>query len=177
MAVSCSTEPRTVVMQKEVEQAMRLRRGQIRSRWLELLFVEPVNTPLANPRALIFMLDETLDAIFAALRCGSAEQPASAPDCPCGRNPYLSYFRAGRQALFEALVLLQAEAPTLDPVARDAAVTALDLALRQIATDAIEGFGSLCRHRATGFTPCDHPECDRIDGVDQPQGDADERMD
>lgn len=156
------------MMQKHVEQALRERRPQIRARWLELLFVEPVNTPLANPRSLIFLLDETLDAVFAALRRASLNRGVPVPDCPCGRNPYLSYFRAGRQAMLESLVLLQAATPALDPDDRDAAVTELNAALARVAYEAIEGFGSLCQHRAFGPAGCDHPDCDRFDGVTSP---------
>lgn len=156
------------MMQKHVEQALRERRPQIRARWLELLFVEPVNTPLANPRSLIFLLDETLDAVFAALRRTSSNRRLPMPDCPCGRNPYLSYFRAGRQAMLESLVLLQAATPALDPDDRDAAVTQLNAALARVAYEAIEGFGSLCQHRAFGGAGCDHPDCDRFDGVKSP---------
>lgn len=153
------------MMQKNVEQALRARRPQIRARWLELLFVEPVNTPLANPRSLIFLLDETIDAVFAALRRGASNRRVPVPDCPCGRNPYLSYFRAGRQALLEALVLLQAETAALDPDERDNAVATLNAALGRVAAEAIEGFGSLCQHRAFGSAGCDHPDCDRFDGI------------
>lgn len=157
---------------------LRARRPEIRSRWLELLFVEPVNTPLANPRALFFLLDETLETIFATLRRGPGSRHAiPQSECPCGRNPYLSYFRAGRQALFEALILYQVAAPKLVPAERDAAVGSLDLAFRQVAADVIDGFGSLCRHGATAFMPCEHHECDRIDGA-QPHSDrADDRAD
>lgn len=154
------------MMQKHVETGLRNRRPSIRARWLELLFVEPVNTPLANPRSLIFLLDETLDAVFAALRRGGAARSIPAPDCPCGRNPYLSYFRAGRQALLEALVLLQAETPGLDPRERDSAVTELNAALGRVSYEMIEGFGTLCQHRSMARGGCDHPDCDRVDGVD-----------
>lgn len=149
-------------MQTDLAQALRARRPQIRARWLELLFVEPVNTPLANPRSLIFLLDETIDAVLASLRRSSGRR-APAAECPCGRNPYLSYFRAGRQAMFEALVLLQSEEPALDPRQRDQAVADLSGALGRVAAEMIEAFGSLCLHRGAAAGGCDHPDCDRVD--------------
>lgn len=123
------------------------RRVAIRARWMELLFLEPCDSPLANPRTMTFMLDGTLDDIFAALRRGEAPRRVAVPDCPCGHNPYLAYFRAGTQALHEALVLLQAEEPRLNPAERDAAFAALDGALRRVARREIETFAALCQHR------------------------------
>lgn len=156
-------------MQTDLAQALRARRPQIRARWLELLFVEPVNTPLANPRSLIFMLDETLDAVIAATRRGPPPKRLASAECHCGRNPYLSYFRAGRQALFEALVLFQAEMPSLEPRERDAAVEQLNDALSRVSGEMIDAFGSLCQHR-TLDGGCDHPDCDRLDGIAEPAG-------
>jgi hypothetical protein len=134
-------------MKLELENALRARREQIRARWLEILFVEPVNTPLANPSTLVFLLNETLDALFTALRRGNFTQTVGAPVCACGRNPFLSYFRAGTQALFEALVLIQAEIPKLDPAERDASFLELRNVINGIARREIDGFGSLCNHR------------------------------
>lgn len=114
---------------------------------MELLFVEPVNSPLANPRTMIFMLDGTIDAVFAALRRGQAPQRFELPECPCGHNPYLAYFRAGTQALHEALILLQAGDSKLVPAERDAAFAELDSIIRRIARREIEAFSSLCQHR------------------------------
>jgi hypothetical protein len=134
-------------MKLEHEKALRARRERIRDRWLEILYVEPDNTTLGNPSTLVFLLDETLDAVFAALRRGNFTQPVSAPVCACGRNPFLSYFRAGTQALFEALVLIQAEIPKLDPAERDASFLELRNVINGVAQREIGGFGSVCEHR------------------------------
>jgi len=134
-------------MKPDFENALRARRGQIRARWLEILFVEPVTTPLGHPSTLVFLLDETLDAVFAALHRGHFTRPVIAPECACGRNPFLSYFRAGTQALFEALVLIQAEISNLDPGERDTAFMELRSVINRLARQEIDGFGSLCKHR------------------------------
>lgn len=134
-------------MKPDFDNALHAHRTQIRARWSEILLIEPVNTPLANPHTLVFLIDHTLDTVFAALRRGTIRRPVIAPVCACGRNPFLSYFRAGTQALFEALVLIQAEVPTLDPAERDASFMELRVAINWIAWEEIDVFGSLCRHR------------------------------
>ena len=133
-------------MRPSLESSLLNRRTDIRARWMELLFVEPVNSPLANPATMLFMLDGTLDAVYAAVRRGEAPRPIKVPACPCGHNPYLAYFRAGTQALHEALILIQAEEPDLTPVERDAAFAELNTIIRRIARDEIEHFAFLCQH-------------------------------
>lgn len=137
-------------MSPSLRQALLQRRTDIRGRWMELLFIEPVNSPLANPHSLIFMLDRTLDEIFAALARNEPPRPVALPECKCGRNPYLAYFRAGIQALHEALVLIQARESRLDPAGRDRAFAELDGAIRRIARREIETFASLCQHPSRG---------------------------
>lgn len=134
-------------MKPELANALRARRAQIRARWLEILLVEPVTTPLGHPGALVFLLDETLESVFAALGRGHSTRRVLAPMCACGRNPFLSYFRAGTQALFEALVQVQAGTSILDPGQRTAAFGELSQVINKIAKEEIETFGSLCGHR------------------------------
>lgn len=142
-------------MQDDFIRALRGRRGEIRARWEALLRIERVNTPLANPDALVFMIDWTCDEIFAALSHGAArKRPARGADarnraeCPCGRNPLLIYFAAGEQALEEALILEQASRPGLDPALRDAEFDELQLTLREISRREIESFCAVCQYRA-----------------------------
>lgn len=141
-------------MQDELVRALRARRAEIHARWEALLRIEKVNTPLANPDALVFMIDWTLDECFATLRPPGhrrngrgAETAATKPDCPCGRNPLLAYFAAGEQAVEEALILEQASASNIDPVQRDAAFIELKLTVRDIAKREIEAFCAVCQFR------------------------------
>lgn len=152
-------------MQDELVRALRARRAEIHARWEALLRIEKVNTPLANPDALVFMIDWTLDECFATLRPPHARRQNGLPtdrgalkaDCPCGRNPLLAYFAAGEQAIEEALILQQASASSIDPVQRDDAFAELKLTVREIARREIEAFCSVCQFRhgapAAGTAP------------------------
>ncbi len=134
---------------------LRVRRREIHIRWEALLRTERVNTPLANPDALVHLIDWTLDQVFAELRhaCNQPRhevRPAVAearPECSCGRNPLLAFFLAGEQALLESLVLLQASASKLDPVERDEELAELYRVIREISRREIESFCAVCQHR------------------------------
>ena len=151
-------------MQDEFVRALIARRRDIHARWEVLLRIERVNTPLANPDALVFMIDWTLDEVFSALRNPSARRrngrdAAARAECPCGRNPLLVYFAAGEQALEEALVLGQAEAPALNPDDRDSAFATLKCVMREISRREIEAFCASCQYRthtATAATAAAH---------------------
>ena len=144
-------------MQDELVRALRARRAEIHARWEALLRIEKVNTPLANPDALVFMIDWTLDECFATLRPPHIRKrngripdaEVAKPDCPCGRNPLLAYFAAGEQAIEEALILEQASASTLDPGQRDEAFLELKFTVRDIARREIEAFCSVCQFRTS----------------------------
>lgn len=133
--------------------ALRAQQPQIRARWTALLHVEPVSTPLANPDALVHLIDWSLQEIFRALaatafsRGPERSRSESAPLCPCGRNPLLAYYGAGEQAMREALILAQFASPHLDPVERDAALVELNTRLREISRREIESFCGVCQHR------------------------------
>jgi hypothetical protein len=143
-------------MQETLVRSLRVQLPQVRERWKALLNAEPVNTPLANPEALVHLLDWTLDEIFHGLttlssRRRAGRKPSGADhhaECPCGRNPLLTYFAAGEQAMREALVHAQAALPALDPLERDASLEELNLVFRHIARREIEAFCGVCQHRA-----------------------------
>lgn len=106
-------------MHEKTIRALQARRAKIRTRWEALLRIEKVTTPLANPDTLVFALDQSLDEIFAALRqppvpLADTESPGAEGVCP-----WRAYYRAGQQAMLEALILVQAGLPALDPASRD----------------------------------------------------------
>ena len=134
--------------------ALDAQRAEIKARWVALLHIEPVNTPLANPDMLVFLIDDTLTAVFNALR----EPPRTRkrpkpPGCACGRNPFMAYYAAGRQSLLEALVLAQSKFPGLDPAVRDRDAHVLEHIIRTVIGSEIESFGTVCQHRSVSSLP------------------------
>jgi hypothetical protein len=143
-------------MQETLVRSLRSQLPQIQERWKTLLHAEPVHTPLAYPDTLVHLLDWTLEEIFSGLTTLSSRRrtgrkpvcPDYRPECGCGRNPLLTYFEAGEQAMREGLILAQAALPTLDPIERDASMDELNLVFRHIARREIEAFCGVCQHRA-----------------------------
>lgn len=134
-------------MQEEVIRALRDRRAQIRSRWEAFLRVEAVATPLANPDTLVFGINESLGEFFTLLRQPMPEKLEPEVECVCGRNPLLAYYRAGEQAMLEALILVQAEMPKLNPVERDEAFAKLKHVVNAVARREIGAISGVCQQR------------------------------
>ena len=120
-------------MQEAFIRTLRARRTKIRARWETFLRIEKVSTPLANPDTLVFLFDQTLNEIFAALRDPPVPRPSAIPASACEKNPLFAYFVAGEQALLEALILVQAAARDLDPKERSADVAHLQQVMHKIA--------------------------------------------
>jgi hypothetical protein len=134
---------------------LRARKSAIEHHWRQLLAIEPVSSPLANPEALQYLIPETFDRIMnkADQLTGkpiTAEKArAELPKCDCGNNPYRAFFIAGEQAVLEAAVMLQAE---MNPKVRNvSAATVLLLAVHRIARTEIDTFCAACVRR--GSTP------------------------
>lgn len=129
------------------------RRPMIRTRWEALLRADRACSPLADPDALVHLIDWTLSEFDRTLRGLPTRRRPLRPlsradlDCPCGRNPLLVYFAAGEQALQESLVLAQATRCGLTAMQRDAELHELNLALRHIAGREIGSFCALCQIR------------------------------
>ena len=142
-------------MDAAMYRALRDHRPAIRDQWEKLLRLDRGSSPLARPATLVYLLDTTLDEIFAILPAWSVRRHPTRmaePHCPCGRSPFLAYFATGRQALHEALVTVQARLPALTPSDRDDAFACLDQAFMHIARREIEAFCSVCQ-----FHPATHP--------------------
>jgi hypothetical protein len=110
----------TLDMKRAFIAALEGRRATVRHFWEASLRRVPVSTPLANPDALVFMMDETMDALFAAARSRSlrhwlvADPVAhiqSSASFRCGFNPLAAYFLAGESALVSTCGLIKAEPP------------------------------------------------------------------
>ena len=81
-------------------------RPLIKQRWETLLRAEPVVSPLANPDALVFRMDETLDQLVSALHTRSfrvwlKHHPVLFMPLRdnCHINPLLAYYTSGDAAL------------------------------------------------------------------------------
>lgn len=138
-------------MAPDVLEKLQARSPAIRERWETLLRGEPVSGPLANPDAMVHLIPETLERVFAAL-ARKSRAPLSiraarsvVPDCECGNNPYRAYFIAGEQALCEAAVLLQAEQPASDR--RQSDLAEILYTVRRLARADIDAFCGICVHR------------------------------
>ena len=163
-------------MQDALFSALAARRGHIRARWEDLLRLERATSPLANPDALVHLIGQTLDEFYAAVSAGgpgeeTAQNHAPAHGhghahahahgagegaealCPCGRNPFLVYFTAGRQALREGLVMSEASMPVLDKAERDGALVLLDTVYRRIEHREVAAFCALCQFRSGNGSP------------------------
>jgi hypothetical protein len=75
---------------------------------------------------------------------------ACVPLCECGNNPYAAYFLAGKQALIEAVVLVQAAEPRDHPETRYTDVSKLYRAIHSIAQRKVDDFCSVCQFRQAG---------------------------
>ena len=136
--------------------ALDSRREEIRYRWEVLLRIERVVSPLGDPDTLVYLIDFTLNQILQALREGASRPvPQDAlRSCDCHHNPFLGYFRAGRQALMEGLILAQARLAPLDAASRDGSLAQLRDTVEALAHREITTFCSLCERQQRSVAPC-----------------------
>jgi len=141
-----------------LRQLIRLR-PIVKTCWEVLLRAEPPASPLGNPDTLVFMMDSTLDAFFAALHsrmprrwlahhpllCGTLNET-----CPCGRNPLLTYYLTGEQAV------LAIAAQALD---KTAGIAAADQ--ERLLADVQLAFHYLAQHELQVFCDLCHGSCRR----------------
>jgi hypothetical protein len=134
----------------ELLRALEARRAEIRTHWETLLRLERATSPLALPDTLVYLLDTTLNEIFEELAVWSPRRHPGAPlavHCPCGRNPLLAYFSAGRQALRDALIRIQSSGPMPSSHDRDLALACLDQVFNHISRREITAFCAVCQFR------------------------------
>lgn len=133
-------------------------RPTVLERWEELLRAEPVTSPLANPDALVYLMDWTLNRFFHALRGPLSRRRISERGsnkavfdddrelCACRMNPLLAYFATAEVAL------IQVALPTLQPRERESVLPAIRLALQVVAKREIDTFCAVCQRRHTPST-------------------------
>ena len=125
----------------------------IKTCWEVLLRAEPPTSPLGNPDTLVFMMDRTLDAFFAAalspnprrwlarypLLCKSLNET-----CPCQRNPLLHYFVTGEQAILAIAGQALADSGA-SPEDEEENLSRAQLAFHYLAQSELQTFCDLCR--------------------------------
>lgn len=134
-------------MEPALVQDLRRQRKQIRRRWETFLRLEEFTTALANPDTLVFGVDRSLNEIFAGLLRPARVRPLSGPgpECGCGRNPLRAYYRAGEQAVLEALVLAQARRTTLAAAERDREFAEVKAVVTALARRDIDALARVCQ--------------------------------
>ena len=140
-------------------------RPLIKQRWEALLRAEPSVSPLSNPDALLYLMDETLDQVGEAMHTRSAKTwlrrhrtvmtPLS-EHCSCGKNPLLAYYGTGRVALSAAAA--DRLGPALDDVLR---------LFHGLAQQDVEALCGVCCQRVAGCCPpaATAPEAARHDAL------------
>lgn len=133
--------------------ALQTHRPNLRERWEVLLRAERVTSPMANPDALVHLMDWTLDRLFDELRnprLRRSNHARSRPErlgCVCGLNPLLAYFATAEQALVETLFLSDGELASLAALERSASLEDLKQAMHEVARREIDSFCAVCQNK------------------------------
>ncbi len=129
-------------------------RPMIKTCWEVLLRAEPPTSALGNPDTLVFMMDQTLNAFFTALRsptprhwlahhpllCGTLDET-----CPCGRNPLLHYFVSGEEAVVAIAAKALGDQADLSTAEQDQLLAEVQLTFHYLAQHELQIFCDLCR--------------------------------
>lgn len=121
--------------------ALQAYRPTLHRQWEARLRAAPVTSPLANPDALVYLMEWTLDQLFRELAASHARRQATRPPCPCGLNPLIAYFATARLSLHEALAVCAGGAPVNTRDAEE-----MEQALETVARREIANFCALCLH-------------------------------
>ena len=125
----------------------------VKACWEVLLRDEPSASALGNPDTLVFMMDSTLDAFFAALHSRTprrwlAHHPllcGTLPEtCPCGRNPLLSYYLSGEQAVLAIAAQALDKSAKLPAAQQERILAEVQIAFHYLAQHELQVFCDLC---------------------------------
>lgn len=132
-------------MNRELTEALRRRQVWIRRRWETYLRLEKAASALANPDTLVFGVERSLQEIFDLLLAARRPAPEPEASCACGRHPLQAYYRAGEQAVLEALVITQVARAPLPPEVRDREFAEVKAVFTILARRDIAGLAGVCR--------------------------------
>jgi len=133
-------------MHEQMIMALHARRDEIEAELMRLLRLEPGNTALARSETLAYLAGDTFEAIFRRLRRGRSRSRHRNPQCQCGRNPYVRYYAATRQALLGALIEIQHAHPGIAAPQRGEDIAQLDEVICAVIGEYSEDFATLCQH-------------------------------
>jgi len=136
-------------MEENLLGVLATRRARLRSEWERRLRVQRTTSPLANPDTLVYLMDWTLDRIFAILKepIGRADMRRREVHCPCGVNPLLAYFAMAEVVLIQALKTEQSRHRADFPAQRESELVRLKQAVAEVANREIAAFCAVCQHR------------------------------
>ena len=129
--------------------------AEIKRKWEILLRAAPATTPLGHPDSLVFLMDESLQQLFALFRNKSSHQwlsrrtPSARPlgmTCHCRMNPFINYFIAGQAALAFVAQTVPRSEHHLDDLAFTSCVDELLLNFGALADREIRAFCDVCRY-------------------------------
>lgn len=147
-------------MQNALLESLKAHRHNLRTRWEHKLRALPPSSAMAEPDALVHLMEWTLENFFQELthkvRRSQRHQPAT--PCPCGMNPLIAYFVTAEDALLEIIFTEEKPWLALDPANREAELAWVRGALQRVAAREIGAFCAVCRHRKDAQLPHEHPE-------------------
>jgi hypothetical protein len=129
------------------------RRDEVRQRWRAALRHIPVHTALGNPDTLAFMIDPTLNRLFAAVneRRDAPWLPTALPETRlveaasrCGLNPMIAYFLSGESAIVAVTRSIRS-CGTMTESEMLTAENELLATLRELGRGEITGFCGICQ--------------------------------
>lgn len=124
-------------------------RARLRADWERRLRAQRMSSPLANPDALVYLMDWTFDRIFEALNESErrVEIRHREVHCECGLNPLLAYFAMAEAALIEALQTAQARRGVGFASQSESELVRLKQAVSAVANRELAAFCAVCQHR------------------------------
>ena len=155
-------------MQESIVSSLLGARQNLRTIWEKQLWSEPIRSPIANPDALIYLMEWTLNEFFARLR-NETNLPVALTEtvspsidiealCSCGGNPFLSYFGSAHKAVISWTESTRSPLAGLSDEERGRCVRELLWGLETVARREIESFCSVCRYQNMN-RPLDRGKC------------------